>query len=202
MHDAKAKETHAVDPFAWLTERLDPKPSGSTPFLYDHMGSQSGRCLAVIYQPFDPSKRTHFVDRGQMLDFAAHAGGGRILDFGPGDGWPSLLIAPRVEEVVGLEGCERRAAVCNENAERLGIENATFIAVEPGRPMPFDDGSFDAVVASSSLEQTPDPRTALAELRLLARLTGFEIVEVYGDVDGRPFTGAPGDDYTVVAERR
>ena len=43
--------------------------------------------------------------------------------------------------------------------------------------------------------------TTLAELELLFQLTGFRIVEAYGDVDRRPFTGGPDDDYTIVAER-
>jgi ubiquinone/menaquinone biosynthesis C-methylase UbiE len=126
----------------------------------------------VIYQPFDAQKRGHFTDRGQILDFALHADGGRVLDFGPGDGWPSLLMAPMVKEVVGVEGCQRRASVCAENAERLGLDNATFLHVKPGRALPFDDGSFDAVVAASSVEQTPDPKATLAELHRVLRPGG------------------------------
>jgi SAM-dependent methyltransferase len=43
--------------------------------------------------------------------------------------------------------------------------------------------------------------TTLSELELLFRLTGFGIVEIYGDVDRRLFTGGPDSDYTIVAER-
>jgi SAM-dependent methyltransferase len=45
--------------------------------------------------------------------------------------------------------------------------------------------------------------TSLSELRLLFKLTGFEIVQMYGDdQDLRPFTGRSTDDYTILAERR
>jgi hypothetical protein len=45
--------------------------------------------------------------------------------------------------------------------------------------------------------------TTLAELRLLFRVSGFEIVEMYGDADDmRPFTGKADEDYTLIAERR
>ena len=45
--------------------------------------------------------------------------------------------------------------------------------------------------------------TSLPELKLLFRLTGFEIAEIYGDdEDMRPFTAGRDNDYTIVAERR
>lgn len=34
----------------------------------------------------------------------------------------------------------------------------------PGERLPFEDGCFDAVVAASSIEQTPDPKGTLEEL--------------------------------------
>ncbi len=44
--------------------------------------------------------------------------------------------------------------------------------------------------------------TSLSELELLFRLTGFRLVEIYGDdEDMRPFTGAADNEYTVIAER-
>jgi len=149
---------------AYLREAIPFQPSNAAEAHYDRMASQSGYCLAVIYQPFDPHKRGHFMDRAQTYDFALHANGGRILDFGPGDGWPSLLMAPFVREVVGVDGSLRRVEVCRENAARLQVANASFVHVPPGQPLPFPEASFDAVAAASSIEQTPDPRATLAEL--------------------------------------
>jgi len=140
------------------------QPSTSSSFLYEHMDSQSCRALPVVYVPFDPSKRGHWRDRGQILDFAVSAGGGRILDFGPGDGWPSLLLSPFVAEMVGVEGSKHRVETCHDNARRLGVTNVSFVFVPPGDRLPFEDGEFDGVVASSSIEQTPNPRATLAEL--------------------------------------
>jgi len=42
--------------------------------------------------------------------------------------------------------------------------------------------------------------TNLSELRLLFRLTGFEIAELYGSDDWRPFTGNIDNDYTIIAK--
>jgi SAM-dependent methyltransferase len=147
-----------------IEERFTLEPSNSVEFIYDHTESQSGKRLAVIYLPFDPLQRGHFIDRAQILDYALHIGTGKVLDFGPGDGWPSLLMAPMVEEVVGVDGSKRRVDVCTANAERLGIDNASFVHVPPGEPLPFADDSFDAVTAASSIEGTPDPKATLKEL--------------------------------------
>ncbi len=163
-----------MDIFTWIRENLAPEPRTTETLIYDHMASQSGRSLPIIYQPFDPEQPGHWRDRGAALDFAlaTEAEGRRVLDFGPGDGWPSLIIAPLVGEVVGLEGSQRRVEVCAANAARLGIENVRFERYEPGTPLPFPDGSFDAVVAASSVEQSPDPRATLAEFYRVLRPGG------------------------------
>ena len=158
-----------LGPVEWILANVRLRPSSAAEFWYDRMESQSGRRLPVIYEPFDGRNPGHFADRGQILDFASVAGGGRVLDFGPGDGWPALLMAPLADEVVGVDGSRRRVEVCADNARRLGLGDARFVHVPPGQPLPLEDGSFGGATASSSVEQTPDPRATLRELcRVLA----------------------------------
>jgi SAM-dependent methyltransferase len=147
----------------WIKANVEPRPTSSAEALYDQMESQCDT-LAVIYVPFDVSNRGHFVDRGQILDYAITCGPGRVLDFGPGEGWPSLLMAPMVDEVVGVDGSKRRVEACTRNAKRMGLGNTSFVHVPPGAPLPFDDESFDGVTAGSSIEQTPDAKATLREL--------------------------------------
>lgn len=163
-----------MDWVTWINETLQPKDCNSETFFYDDMESQSGYCLPVIYQPFDAANVSHWYDRGAILDFlyATEGEGKRLLDFGPGDGWPSLLVAPFAEEVVGADGSRKRVDVCTQNAIRMHISNAHFVHVEPGQPLPFPDGSFDGVMAASSIEQTPDPRAVLRELHRVLRPGG------------------------------
>ena len=156
----------------WVEQALKPSNCTSEEFFYDHMASQSGRCLPIIYQPFDVDEQAHWSDRGWLYDFLHSTGGGNVLDFGPGDGWPSLILAPFVDEVVGVEGSHRRVKVCRENAQRLGLTNVRFVYVEPGTPLPFDKESFDSVTAASSVEQTPDPCATLCELYRVLRPGG------------------------------
>ncbi len=162
------------DPIAWVEDQLEPVDCDSTAFIYDHMESQSGRSLARVYRPFDAANRGHWRDAGSILDFlySTAAAGGRVLDLGPGDGWPSLPLAPHLAEVVGVDASLKRVEVCRDNARRLGIANADFVHVPPGRPLPFPDAGFDAVVAASSLEQTPDPRATVRELARVLRPGG------------------------------
>ena len=148
----------------WIEANVEVRQSTSAEVLYDHMESQSAWQLAVIYVPFDTANRGHFVDRGQILDYALLCGPGRVLDFGPGDGWPSLLMAPMVEEVIAVDGSQRRVEVCTRNAKRMGLGNASFVHVPPGERLPFEDASFDGVTAASSVEQTPDAKATLREL--------------------------------------
>ena len=44
--------------------------------------------------------------------------------------------------------------------------------------------------------------TGLSEIRLLAEMTGFEIVECFGGADKRPLRGLPGDDLTLVLRKK
>jgi hypothetical protein len=100
-----------MDVLEWIEAQLKPEVCTSDRFIYDDMDSQSGRLLPVIYQPFDGSMRSHWQDRGWLFDFmwATRGEGKRLLDFGPGDGWPSLIVAPYVGEVIGVDGSRRRS---------------------------------------------------------------------------------------------
>lgn len=158
----------------WIEAQLDARRCGSTEFFYDRMASQSGRCLPIIYVPLDTDRREHWRDRGAAYDYllATHGEGRRLLDFGPGDGWPSLLVAPFARQVIGVDASIRRVNECAANARRLGAANAHFVFVAPCRPLPFDDGFFDGAMAASSVEQTPDPLATLSELCRVLRPGG------------------------------
>jgi len=160
--------------FDWIETELHPMECTSDGFIYDDMDSQSGRALPIIYRPFDLGERSHWRDRGAVWDYllAGRCERGRVLDFGPGDGWPSLVVAPFISEVAGVDASRRRVEVCTQNAARLGMHNAKFVHVPPGSPLPFGDDSFDAVLAASSVEQTPDPRSTLREIHRVLKPGG------------------------------
>lgn len=70
-----------------------------------------------------------------------------------------------------------------------------------GAPRTYDVVSQIENLVEPNVHPIRGRHTNLSELKLLFRLTGFEIAELYGDVDRRPFTGKRDDDYTIVARR-
>lgn len=166
--------TGTLNIFNWIEQHLKPEPSTTDAMIYDDMESQSDCSLIGIYRPFDGTKRSHWSERGSVLDFLCATGGEgrRLLDFGPGDGWPSLLLAPYALEVVGLDSSRKRVQVCRTNAQRMGINNAWFQRYRTADPIPFPAESFDGVIAASSIEQTPDPKEILAEIHRILRPGG------------------------------
>jgi SAM-dependent methyltransferase len=166
----------------WILSNLTPKPSTTAELMYERMESQSGRCLPVLYEPLDNTKRSHWHDEALVGAFA-HAMGDAsvILDVGPGDGWPALRIARRFKKVIGIDPSPRRVRVQRENAERLGIDNVEFLEMD-AESMDFKAGSFGGVTAASSIEQCGDPEAALREVfRVLT--PGGTLAMIFEDYD-------------------
>ncbi len=160
--------------FDWIEQELRPKPATSTELLYDLMDSQGMYQLPLIHTAFDAGNRYHWADRGAMFDFllSIQGEGNRLLDFGPGDGWPSLIVAPYAGEVIGVDGSQRRVEVCTENARRLGIRKVKFKYSRPGDRLPFAANTFDGIMAASSVEQSPDPKETLREFHRVLKKGG------------------------------
>lgn len=156
----------------YILEELKPRAVTSDEGLYQHQESQAMFSLPVIHQPFDPANPAHWRDRGCILDFLCSVGAGDLLDFGPGDGWPSLLVAPFARHVTGVDASPRRVAACEANARRLGIHNFRCVHVPAGEPLPFPDNTFDGILAASAVEQTPDPGATLRELHRVLKPGG------------------------------
>jgi len=189
----------------WIIDNHSPAISTSAELMYERMESQSGRCLPVLYEPLDHTKRSHWHDEALIGAFA-HAMGeaGTVLDVGPGDGWPALRIADRFAKVIGIDPSPRRVAVQRENAERLGIDNVEFREMDVVS-MSFEDRSIGGVTAASSIEQSEDPERALREVFRVLEPGGalamvFEDYETcLGDIEGdEEMWGEVADDEAVV----
>lgn len=211
MQSARTKEgtpTHRV--FAFICEELKPRAVTSDEGLFQHQESQAAFALPVVHRPFDPASPAHWQDRGYILDFLHTAGGGDLLDFGPGDGWPSLPVAPYTRSVTGVDASERRVAVCTANARRLGIGNFRCVHVPAGERLPFPDDTFDGVLAASAVEQTPDPRATLRELyrvlkpggRLRLHYEGLGRYRGGGEFGVEAWESNPGVSHLLLIHRR
>lgn len=74
-----------------------------------------------------------------------------ILECGAGKGEISFLLARNAGEVHAVAFSKSAARVAAQRALDKGLKNVRFLAVEPGRRLPFSEESFDAVVADRVL---------------------------------------------------
>jgi ubiquinone/menaquinone biosynthesis C-methylase UbiE len=150
--------------FEWIVQSTRPKSSDSTTVRFERMESQSGFGLPEIHERLDHRNPTHWAHRGRIWDYVLSLEGAEhVLDVGPGDGWPALLIAPHFKEIVGIEPGPKRVAVCRSNAKKMRTRKARFEMMS-ACDMAFRANTFDGVVAATAIEQTPDPTAALREV--------------------------------------
>ena len=106
----------------------------------------------------------------------------KILDVGTGPGIVANLLSDLGHDVTGVDVSESmlRMAVENSNALHHSLE----LIQGDGERLPFDSGSFDAVVNRYVLWTLPDPMKAMAEWRRVLKPGGRLVV-----VDGTWYRG-------------
>jgi SAM-dependent methyltransferase len=102
-----------------------------------------------------------------FLDFAGSAAGERVLDVGCGTGSLSFALAKRtnVVEICGLDF----SAVYADHAKARCRDDRISFHVGDACAMPFPDRSFDRVLSQLMLHFVPDAKSAVAEMRRVAR---------------------------------
>jgi SAM-dependent methyltransferase len=96
--------------------------------------------------------------------------GQRILDLATGTGWTSRVMARRGATVTGCDIARELLAAARENAkaENLPIE----YQVGDAENLPFEDGSFDAVVSTFGVMFASRPEAAAKEMARVCRKGG------------------------------
>ena len=175
MPDTDPPSIEPTEVERWLLGHLVIERLDSARGLYELMPKQRGGQLPLVDVPYDPFSESHWAEAARIADYVAHApeGARRVLDIGPGDGWPALPVAAARPdlEVVGVDPSPLRVAVCTANAARLGLANARFV-VGDGGALPFEDATFDLVTAASSIEEASDPEAVLRESARVLRPGG------------------------------
>jgi SAM-dependent methyltransferase len=185
-----------------------PEAVDSARALYELMPRERSGNLPFVDVPYDATRAQHWADAARVADYAAALprGGTRVLDIGPGDGWPALPLAAALPQtqVLGVDPAPLRTRTCAANGARLGITNATFVTAD-AEVLPFADASFDLVTAAQALEEASEPHRVFAELARVLRSGGvlrasyqvwhlpvpeFETVTLVGGVDCLLYTYA------------
>lgn len=116
---------------------------------------------------------------GALLDAAEVRAGSRVLDVGSGPGVVALAAKGRGADVVAVDQAE--AMVDLARALNVDARQAT------AERLPFDDASFDAVVAAFVLNHLPRPLTGIAEMARVCR--GLVAVTVWDVPEANPALG-------------
>jgi ubiquinone/menaquinone biosynthesis C-methylase UbiE len=101
----------------------------------------------------------------------------RILDVGAGTGFLALILAELGHEVFGIDLSKGMLEVAREKARKskLSIE----FKLGDAENLPFENGSFDAVICRHLLWTLPNPQKALKEWSRVVR-EGGKVVAIDG----------------------
>jgi ubiquinone biosynthesis O-methyltransferase len=107
-------------------------------------------------------KTTERIEQDLVLAFAGPLAGKRVLDVGCGDGAYALSAAERGAQVVGVDTSREMLEAARERAASKGLE----IDLREGdvQRLPFDDASFDIVLAVTVLCFVEDATEATREM--------------------------------------
>jgi arsenite methyltransferase len=99
--------------------------------------------------------------------------GERVLDVASGPGTTAFLLAEEfAANVDGVDLGERSVARAREAAAARGLESHARFRVGDAERLPFDDGTFDALVCECAFCTFPDKATAAAEFARVLRSGG------------------------------
>ena len=100
-------------------------------------------------------------------------GADRLLDVGCGTGAAVRRAAPGVERAVGADLSPAMVVRARELA--AGLANVEFLEADVER-LPFDDGSFTALLSTTSFHHYPDPEEAAHEIARVLEPGGRAVV--------------------------
>ncbi|GMA32769.1 class I SAM-dependent methyltransferase [Litorihabitans aurantiacus] len=115
-----------------------------------------------------------YYSRPATLDLLGDVAGRRILDAGCGSGPLAAELVARGADVVGFDGSPAMIAIARD---RLG-DAVPLTVHDLAQPLPYEDETFDDVVASLVLHYLEDWSALLAEIRRVLKPGGRLVASV------------------------
>jgi SAM-dependent methyltransferase len=118
-----------------------------------------------------------------LVEAAGVSSGMEVLDLACGTGDPAIALARavgRTGRVVAADPVVGMLAAARRRLNETGLTNVEVQRFGLG-PLPFREGSFDAVTCRFGLVYAHDPILALSEMRRVVRDNGRGAIMVWGD---------------------
>ncbi|MDQ5814950.1 MAG: methyltransferase domain-containing protein [Actinomycetota bacterium] len=132
-------------------------------------------------------KRMGFIERrilgSEHRRWACSRTTGKTLEVAVGTGLNLASYPPEIE-LVGLDLSPEMIDIARRRATELGRE--VDLRVGDAHALPFDAGSFDAVLCTFSLCNIPEPRLAVAEMKRVLRPDGHLVLVDHIGSDAKP----------------
>lgn len=121
---------------------------------------------------------------------AAVAGSARVLDSGCGSGRLTVALALAGAEVTGLDTNAEQLREARGRAVDAGVD-LDLVQADMNDPLPFADGSFDAVTSRLSLMVAADPVATLREFARVLEPDGRVATVLWASLSENPWFAAP-----------
>ena len=131
------------------------------------------------------------ITRDRLRDVLAPSGGERVLEIGPGTGYYTLDMARWLVPGGSVEIFDLQQEFLDHTMRRVVAEGLTNVHSTQGdaTSLPFEDGSFDAVVLTAVLGEIPNQDAAMSEIARVLKADGRLVV---GELFGDPHYTSPG----------
>ncbi len=139
-----------------------------------HPDFKGHRWVAAIYDSFMRSTERKFLAKHRP--YVAGETNGHVLEIGAGTG-ASFPYYEKAAKVIATEPDPYMLERARKRLQELGVANIELHQA-PAEELPFEDRSFDHVVATLVFCTVQDPRRALAEVKRVLRPDGtFRFIE-------------------------
>ena len=123
--------------------------------------------------------RSLYVDEREveaaLVEIISTADPRDLLDIGTGTGRVLEVLAPQVQNALGIDQSREMLSIARVNLERAGLDNAS-VRLGDMYQLAVPDASFDAVVIHQVLHYADRPATAIAEAARTLRPAGILVL--------------------------
>jgi SAM-dependent methyltransferase len=116
------------------------------------------------------------ADLEQIRDIVGRTPDATVLDLGCGGGHVSYFVAPVARAVTACDPSTDMLSAVTAEAKRRGLRNITTMQA-PAEKLPFNDASFDIVVARHTTHHWPDVRRGIREAARVVKPGGVVIID-------------------------